>query len=165
MVILNYKNFFIPAFYPVWRYLFLLGLTVGLLVNFGCIKSHFIRVEGWSRQTFPHCSLFEPGNYRIDSKAALDSIGESHISQNICSYWPVNGIDFEKNTMLGISILYMGCDFLASPELLVDPGNDEYIFSVKITPQGDCTDNHFATVFISTSKIPAHYSVRYEVQK
>lgn len=138
---------------------------MGLLVNSGCVKSHFITVEGWSRQVFPYCSYFEAGNYRIDSGAELDSIGDRFLGLNICSAWPDDEIDFEKNTLLGISILYTGCDYLASPELLVDPGNEEYIFSVKITPQGNCTDNHFATVFISTSKIPAHFSVRYEVQK
>lgn len=136
-----------------------------MLALVSCNNSKFIIVEGWEEINMSDCPEFPAGNYRIDSQGSWDSLINQLVVNGQCLNVPNFTIDFELNTMLGISHSYTGCNFISKPSLSVDPSSQQYIYELNITTDGTCNEDHIATAFIATSKIPSNYIVNFSYSK
>ena len=144
---------------------YLLGLVVLSLCWTSCGK-HLIVIEEVSDIPISDCALFSQTEHIVNDSAAyaalLLEMWQTPECENISTLPP---IDFGEKTVMGkLTSVQNACSVSYQHAVFADSDAKQYIYRITALPEGDCPSNHSSMNWISIPKLPADYSVVYEVE-
>lgn len=132
-----------------------------------CRNKDYIVIEGWEVIDIAACMYFDNESYVIDDTTSYHALlNNGIIDTAVCAGYTLPPIDFSRKTLLGHHTSITGCDIFYERELLANPKDKTYTYSIQIKSEKSCSE--FAIIdhynWIVVPKIPEAYSVNFEVK-
>lgn len=99
-------------------------------------------------------------SYVIRTQQEYDSIKTTKANHDSCSTNKLNGIDFDKYTLLGFNTGGK-CQVSYERKVIENKDDKEYMYSIKVNECGECKKMAFSMNWVLVPKIPNDWTVEF----
>ena len=137
-----------------------------VVMAISCRNKDYIVIEGWEEIGIASCMYLDNESYVIDDTTSYHALLNNGIIDSIvCADYTLPPIDFSRKTLLGHYSSISGCNAFYERELLANPKDKTYTYSIQVTSEKTCSEpsiiEHYNWIVVP--KIPEAYNVDFEV--
>lgn len=141
-------------------------LTIILVIYLSaCNKTEEIIIEGVETITFKNCFEITQNEYVINTDTAYYNFLSNTINTPECLNYTPPALDFSKKTLIGKHISATGCAISYQNTIKALPQKKQYLVSINANIDENCNKDLNEIYWLSTPKLPANYTVIFEVNK
>ena len=137
-----------------------------MVMAISCRNKDYIVIEGWEEIDIASCMYLDSESYVIDDTTSYHALLSNGIIDTLaCVDYTLPPIDFSRKTLLGHHTSILGCNIFYERELLANPKDKTYTYSIQLKSEKSCSEpaiiNHYNWIVVP--KIPEAYNVDFKV--